>query len=325
MCVLVKRNDSLVRSLKLNFNKEELKMKKLLLNLLVFMAKDVSVLQVSHILAFGIILLKWVFKTSFYLLSMLLDIPGREGDASFTDAREAIRRLPQPLVKFPLLVIQPPGGAPAVRPGHSGHRSAAAAGRLHAVSGELLPAAAPGLVHQTRWEQSDLWNYRNNENKYYLGFFFHVIWGWKLKNKMWSDKSKTFSPSDDPSDQDSGVRRGLEGVGGLKKAQMQHCVRVLRSVTSSGEELINQDLCDQNAISQLLGNKKFFFVLHILYYELWNISAVSCQRFWLGWRQTWTRTTTWRWRSRQTFSSSSRCCARATCTARWRQFCAVRI
>lgn len=51
---------------------------------------------------------------------------------------------------------------------------------------------------------------------------------------------------------------------------MQHCVRVLRSVTSSGEELINQDLCDQNAISQLLGNKKFdlrksvLFVVNIL-------------------------------------------------------------
>lgn len=50
MCVLVKRHNPLVRSLKLNFNKEELKMKKLLLNLLVFMAKDVSALQVSHTL-----------------------------------------------------------------------------------------------------------------------------------------------------------------------------------------------------------------------------------------------------------------------------------
>lgn len=51
MCVSVKRHNPLVRNLKLNFNKEELKMKKLLLNLLVFMAKDVSALQVSHTLA----------------------------------------------------------------------------------------------------------------------------------------------------------------------------------------------------------------------------------------------------------------------------------
>lgn len=64
MCVLVKRNNPLVRSLKLNFNKEELKMKKLLLNLLVFMAKDVSVLQVSQTLGFEIILFEWVVKVN---------------------------------------------------------------------------------------------------------------------------------------------------------------------------------------------------------------------------------------------------------------------
>lgn len=85
MCVLVKRNNPLVRSLKLNFNKEELKMKKLLLNLLVFMAKDVSVLQVSETLGFEIILFEWVikvnksFKSSFFfvLLPVLLRHTGK--------------------------------------------------------------------------------------------------------------------------------------------------------------------------------------------------------------------------------------------------------
>lgn len=62
------------------------------------------------------------------------------------------------------------------------------------------------------------------------------------------------SPSDADFDQNNSVRRGLEEDRGIKKAQMQHCIRVLRSVTSSAEESIIQDLCDQDAISQLLGN-----------------------------------------------------------------------
>ncbi|KAL7381186.1 hypothetical protein ABVT39_001708 [Epinephelus coioides] len=43
------------------------------------------------------------------------------------------------------------------------------------------------------------------------------------------------------------------GGRGSKKAQMRHCIRVLRSVTSSGEDLVNEDLCDQGVINQLLG------------------------------------------------------------------------
>ncbi|RVE66724.1 hypothetical protein OJAV_G00110450 [Oryzias javanicus] len=38
-----------------------------------------------------------------------------------------------------------------------------------------------------------------------------------------------------------------------KKIQMLHCIRALRSVTSQGVEFVNQDLCDQGAIHQLLG------------------------------------------------------------------------
>uniref|UniRef100_A0A3Q4HX06 Cilia- and flagella-associated protein 69 ARM repeats domain-containing protein n=1 Tax=Neolamprologus brichardi TaxID=32507 RepID=A0A3Q4HX06_NEOBR len=43
------------------------------------------------------------------------------------------------------------------------------------------------------------------------------------------------------------------GGRGGKKAQTRHCIRVLRSVTSLGEESVNQDLCDQGIINQLLG------------------------------------------------------------------------
>lgn len=40
---------------------------------------------------------------------------------------------------------------------------------------------------------------------------------------------------------------------GIKKVQVLYCIRVLRSVTASGDETVNQDLCDQGLINQLLG------------------------------------------------------------------------
>lgn len=49
---------------------------------------------------------------------------------------------------------------------------------------------------------------------------------------------------------------------GVKKVQVLYCIRVLRSVTASGEESVNQDLCDQGLINQLLG--KFYLRLPIL-------------------------------------------------------------
>uniref|UniRef100_A0A3Q2ZBL4 Cilia- and flagella-associated protein 69 ARM repeats domain-containing protein n=1 Tax=Kryptolebias marmoratus TaxID=37003 RepID=A0A3Q2ZBL4_KRYMA len=51
----------------------------------------------------------------------------------------------------------------------------------------------------------------------------------------------------------SGQSRG-GGAGGCKEAQMRGCIRALRSVTSLGDPSVNQDLCDQGAISHLLGN-----------------------------------------------------------------------
>ncbi|KAK0132936.1 Cilia- and flagella-associated protein 69 [Merluccius polli] len=43
------------------------------------------------------------------------------------------------------------------------------------------------------------------------------------------------------------------GFAGCKVAQMRYCVRALRSMAALGNELVNQDLCDQGAIGQLLG------------------------------------------------------------------------
>eukprot|EP00064_Thunnus_orientalis_P018695 superscaffoldBa00004387_g18800 len=52
-----------------------------------------------------------------------------------------------------------------------------------------------------------------------------------------------------------GQGHSFHGTGGRgsKKAHMRHCVRVLRSMTSLGDESVNQDLCDQGTINQLLG------------------------------------------------------------------------
>lgn len=48
--VLVKSHNPLIRNLKLSYSNEDLKMKKLLLNLLVVMSRDLAALQVSHTL-----------------------------------------------------------------------------------------------------------------------------------------------------------------------------------------------------------------------------------------------------------------------------------
>ncbi|KAK2830703.1 hypothetical protein Q5P01_018634 [Channa striata] len=40
---------------------------------------------------------------------------------------------------------------------------------------------------------------------------------------------------------------------GSNKVQMRFCIRVLRSVTSEGDESVNQDLCDQGTLNHLLG------------------------------------------------------------------------
>lgn len=57
------------------------------------------------------------------------------------------------------------------------------------------------------------------------------------------------------SDSFSGRGHSFHGSGGRggKKAQMRYCVRVLRSVVSLDSEPLRQDLCDQGAIGQLLG------------------------------------------------------------------------
>lgn len=44
-----------------------------------------------------------------------------------------------------------------------------------------------------------------------------------------------------------------EGGRGNKRAQMRHCIRVIRSVVSTRDETVIQDLIDQGAINQVMG------------------------------------------------------------------------
>lgn len=52
-----------------------------------------------------------------------------------------------------------------------------------------------------------------------------------------------------------GQGNSFHGTGGRgnKKAQMRHCLRLMRSVVSTEDELVLQDLADQGAINQLIG------------------------------------------------------------------------
>ncbi|CAH2282348.1 cilia- and flagella-associated 69 [Pelobates cultripes] len=53
----------------------------------------------------------------------------------------------------------------------------------------------------------------------------------------------------------SGQGNCFHGIGGRgnKHAHMRYSLRLLRSIVAQGDETVNQDLCDQGAISQLLG------------------------------------------------------------------------
>lgn len=47
------------------------------------------------------------------------------------------------------------------------------------------------------------------------------------------------------------------GGRGNKRAQMRYCLRLLRSMCSVGDDLVNQDMVDQGAIDQLVGKQSF--------------------------------------------------------------------
>ncbi|KAJ8273402.1 hypothetical protein GJAV_G00101230 [Gymnothorax javanicus] len=168
----IKSHHPLVRNLKLSFNYEDFEMKRLLLNIMVVISKDIASLQ--------------LFKEGQVLLALVLHLKPSEKS-----------------------------GVPNWSPTQQEEL------KLQALS--CLLSIAPLLPE-------DYMNYQGNT------LLLLMI---DLCTKQ---------------DGDSGEGGGCHGNGvtGDRKAQMLGCARLLSAMVSLGNEAINQDLCDQGAIGQLL-------------------------------------------------------------------------
>ncbi|XP_047460240.1 cilia- and flagella-associated protein 69-like [Mugil cephalus] len=171
----LKSRSPLLRNLKLAYNNEDLKMKKLLLNLLVLMSADLAALQL------------------------------------FREER----------VMLALLTLVKPPAASSERQSGSRHWSSVQQAELQLQALATLATVAPLML-------DDYMSYQGN-------VCLLLLLDWCVE-------------------QDAYFGRVPDGGGRAStKPQMQHCVRVLSSVTSVGDEAVNQNLCDQGTINQLLG------------------------------------------------------------------------
>ncbi|XP_051526526.1 cilia- and flagella-associated protein 69-like [Myxocyprinus asiaticus] len=177
----LKSHNPLVRNLKLSFNHEDFEMKKLLLNVIVVLSKDLPALQ--------------SFKESRVMLALMLLIKPRScgvqsSRRSWTSSQQEELQL-QALATLSTL-------APLMRDDY------------------MTCQANTCLL---------------------------LLLDWCLQEDSFSGRGHSF--------------HGTSGHGG-KKAQMRYCMRVLRCVASLSDELLNQDLCDQGAIGQLVGVLRWF-------------------------------------------------------------------
>ncbi|XP_073339567.1 cilia- and flagella-associated protein 69-like [Pagrus major] len=172
----LKTLNPLVRNLKFNFSNEDLKTKKLLLNLLVLLSRDFAALQ--------------LFKEE--------------------------RLMPA------LLTLMKPSTASSERRSGSRHWSSTQQEELQLQALTILATIAPLMLEE----------YVSCQGIACL----LLLLDWCVR------KDALFGHSS----------HGTGGRGS-KTAQMFHCIRVLRSVTSLCEDSVNQDLCDQGIINQLLG------------------------------------------------------------------------
>ncbi|XP_028453342.1 cilia- and flagella-associated protein 69 isoform X1 [Perca flavescens] len=170
----MKSHNPLVHNLKLTYNNEDLKMKKLLLNLLVLMSKDLAALQLYK-------------EESVMLVLLTLAKP----PAASSEPRSASRQW-----------------------------SSVQQEELQLQALAALSTLAPLML-------DDYMSCQGNA-------CLLLILDWCVA-------------------QDALFGQGDMGERGSKKAQMRHCIRVLRSVTSLGEDSVHLDLCDQGTINQLLG------------------------------------------------------------------------
>ncbi|XP_033980915.1 cilia- and flagella-associated protein 69-like isoform X2 [Trematomus bernacchii] len=174
----LKSHNPLVSNLKLSYNNEDLKMKKMLLNLLVLMSKDLAALQ--------------LYKEERVLLALLM-------------------------------LVRPPAASPERRSA-SRQWSSAQQEEVQLQALATLCSLAPIMLE----------DYMSCQGNAVL----LLLLDWCVAQDAFFGQGHS-----------SPVAEGR----GRRKAQMRHCIRVLRSVTSSGEESVNQDLCDQGTINQLLG------------------------------------------------------------------------
>ncbi|XP_070703029.1 cilia- and flagella-associated protein 69-like [Pempheris klunzingeri] len=174
----LKSHNTLVRNLKLKFSNEDFKMKKLLLNLLVLMSKDLAALQ--------------LYKEERVTLALLTLV---KPPADLSEHRSASR-----------------------------HWSSVQQEELQLQALATLATIAPLMPDQYMSCQGNT--------------CMLLLLDWCVREDAYFGQGHSFHGT---------------GGGGSKKAQMRLCIRVLRSVTSSGEDSVNQDLCDQGTINQLLG------------------------------------------------------------------------
>ncbi|XP_055013409.1 cilia- and flagella-associated protein 69-like [Boleophthalmus pectinirostris] len=164
-------------NLKLNYCHEDLKMKKMLLNLLSLMSVDTTVLQ--------------LYKEENVLLSLLL--------------------LTKPLPVSPRI--------------HSASRSWSSV-----QSHELCLKALETLCSIAPYLLDEYMSYHGNA-------FVLRLMDWCTHDDEVPD-----------------TIRGSTGlIGDCRKTLLHFCIRLLTAVTSQGEETVNQDLCDQGSIGDLLG------------------------------------------------------------------------
>ncbi|XP_053190050.1 cilia- and flagella-associated protein 69-like [Scomber japonicus] len=173
----LKSPNSLVHNFKLTYNNEDLKMKKLLLNLLVLMSRDIAALQ--------------LYKEEGVMLALLT-------------------------------LIKPPAASSERRPGLL-HWSSGQQEELQLQALAVLATVAPLMV-------DDYVLYQGNA-------CMLLLLDWCVGQDAYFGHGHSFHGT---------------GGRGSKKAHMRHCIRVLRAVTSLGDESVNQDLCDQGTINQLL-------------------------------------------------------------------------
>uniref|UniRef100_A0A3P9KSL4 Cilia- and flagella-associated protein 69 ARM repeats domain-containing protein n=1 Tax=Oryzias latipes TaxID=8090 RepID=A0A3P9KSL4_ORYLA len=164
-------------NLGLTYKNENFKMKKMLLNLLIPLSKDLTALQ--------------LYEDERVMLSLLM-------------------------------LVRPPGVLSEHQPG-SRHWSSIQQEELQLQALVTLTAIAPLMLN-------DFMSYQGNN-------YLLLLLDWCVESGASYFPGQSFN-----------AREGKRN----KKTQMLHCIRVLQSVTFQGVEFVNQDLCDQGAIHQLL-------------------------------------------------------------------------